>query len=129
MTSFFEKCILSTKTKENNWLDNVESAHNLWCSCTNWLIHLLDIAIPHDSPNRDYTIEQLIQQQHAIIRALPSLPAVTWPGPTGDAGGHSAGDAGGNGGGPEDAGIAEPIPEDDLIKLLEETEQKEKDEG
>lgn len=130
MSSFYTTPYLGPPGQAETWMHNVESTHDIWCSCPNWLAHLLDIAYPADSKARQYTIQQLIQKAKNQIKALPALPSKPWHS---DGTEGTAGDPdidGNGGGGQEDAGPAlETINEEELMQLLENAENQEKDDG
>lgn len=129
MSSFYRKqTFLNTSAKEQEWIQNVECSHNLWCSCTNWLAHFLDTTFPPDSSNRQRTIEALLNQAHKQIRALPALPLKPWFGSgEGDEDGH--GDAGPteNETAAVDTAADLGIPEEELLNILQQTEDEEKE--
>ncbi len=129
MSSFYRKqTFLNTSAKEQEWIQNVECSHNLWCSCTNWLAHFLDTTFPPDSSNRQRTIEALLNQAHKQIRALPALPLKPWFGSgEGDEDGPGAVEPTENETAAVDTAADLGIPEDELLNILQETENADKE--
>lgn len=129
MSSFYRKqTYLNAHAREQEWISNVECSHNLWCSCTNWLAHFLDTTFPPDSSNRQRTIEQLLNQAHKQIRALPALPLKPWFGSgEGDAAGPGDAEHTENETGAGDTAADPGIPEEELLNILQQTEDEEKE--
>lgn len=129
MSSFYRKqTYLNTYAKEQEWIQNVECSHNLWCSCTNWLAHFLDTTFPVDSSNRQRTIEQLLNQAKKQIRALPALPLKPWFGSgEGDEDGPGTADHTENETAAVDTAADVGLPEEELLNILQETENADKE--
>lgn len=121
MSNFYTKPYLGPAGQAETWIQNVESTHDIWCSCPHWLGHLLDIVYPSDSQNRSRTIDQIIDLSKNQFRALPSLPLSPWPISGGENTADPPGAGGDVGGGPEDAGEKE-LTEEELLNALHHAE-------